>query len=182
MDDWNRNLNKTSDPKNCPDMVKAMWDSYIYTTNQALVVADIQSKFTGKYKCVVLEKLRPNLAGLLASEDVIQSRGGGKTHLFFYFLFDKQEDRSVKPDLLDEVRLKCIFEPLEAAKSNGGAFARSGGVIFTNAMGFHTVVSHLETRLRRSKQKVWNWHVIHYIPCTRTDFQSPALGHPMWCT
>ena len=41
MDDRNRNLNKTSNPKDCPDMVKAMWDSHIYATNQALVVADI---------------------------------------------------------------------------------------------------------------------------------------------
>ena len=156
MDDRNRNLNKTSDPKECPNVVKAMWDAHIYATNQASVAADIQSKFTGKYKCVVLDKLRPDLAGLLASEDVFQWRGGGKTHLFFYFLFDKQEDRSVKPDLLDDVRLRRIFEPLEAAEPNGGSFARSGGVIFTDAMGFHAVVSHLETRLRKSKQKVWN--------------------------
>ena len=70
MDDWNRNLNKTSNPKDCPNMVKAMWDSYIYATNQASVAADIQSKFAGKYKYVVLDKLRPDLAGLLANEDV----------------------------------------------------------------------------------------------------------------
>ena len=70
MDDWNRNLNKTSNPKDCPDVVKAMWDAYIYATNQTSVAADIQSKFTGKYKCVVLDKLRPDLTGLLASEDV----------------------------------------------------------------------------------------------------------------
>ena len=105
MDDRNKNLNKTSDSKDCLDVVKAMWDGHIYATNQALVVADIQSKFAGKYKCVVLDKLRLDLAGLLASKDVSQWRGGGKTHLFFYFLFDKQEDRSVKPDLLDEVTL-----------------------------------------------------------------------------
>ena len=131
-----------------------MWDSHIYATKQALVVADIQSKFVGKYKCVVLDKLRPDLTGLLANEDVFHWRGSGKTHLFFYFFFDKQEDRTVKANLLDEVKLKCIFEPLEAAEPNGGAFARSGGVIFTNAMGFQAVVSHLETRLWRSKQKV----------------------------
>ena len=47
----------------------------------------------------------------------------------------------MKPDLLDEVRLKRIFKPLEAAEPNGGAFARSRGVIFTDAMGFHAVVS-----------------------------------------
>ena len=82
MDDWNRNLNKTSDLKDCPDVVKAMWDSHIYTTNQASVAADIQSKFAEKYKCVVLDKLRPDLAGLLASEDVFQWRGGGKTPIF----------------------------------------------------------------------------------------------------
>ena len=176
MDDRNRNLNKTSDPKDCPDVVKAMWDAHIYATNQASVAADIQSKFAGKYKCVILDKLRPELTGLLASEDVFQWRGGGKTHLFFYFLFDKQEDRSVKPDLLDEVRLRCIFEPLEAAEPNGGSFARSGGVIFTDAMGFHAVVSHLETRLRKSKQKVWNWHVVHYVPSCEDGFPEPRIG------
>ena len=89
MDDRNRNLNKTSDLKNCPDVVKAMWDAHVYATNQASVVVDIQSKFAGKYKCVVLDKLRPDLAGLLANEDVYQWRGGGKSHLFFYFFFDK---------------------------------------------------------------------------------------------
>ena len=176
MDDQNRNLNKTSDPKDCPDVVKAMWDSHIYATNQALVAADIQSKFTRKYKCVVLDKLRPDLAGLLASEDVFQWRGGGKTHLLFYFLFDKQEDRSVKPNLLDKVRFKRIFEPLEAAEPNGGAFARSGGVMFTNTMGFHAVVLHLETRLRKSKQKVWNWHVVHYVPSREDGFPEPSVG------
>ena len=41
MDDRNRNLNKTYDPKDCPDMVKAMWDSHIYATKQAEVAADI---------------------------------------------------------------------------------------------------------------------------------------------
>ena len=175
MDDRNRNLNKTSDPKDYLDVVKAMWDSHIYATNQASVAADIQSKFAGKYKCVVMDKLRPDLAGLLANEDVFQWRGGGKTHLFFYFLFDKQEDRSVKPDLLDEVRLTRIFEPLEAVESNGGAFTRSGGIIFTDAMGFHTVVSHLETRLRKSKQKVWNWHVVHYVPSREDGFLEPSV-------
>ena len=62
----------------------------------------------------------------------------------------------MKADLLDKVRLKRIFEPLVAVEPNGGAFAWSGGVIFTDAMGFHVVVSHFETRLQRSKQKVWN--------------------------
>ena len=122
MDDRNRNLNKTSDPKDCPDLVKAMWDAHIYTINQALVAADIQSKFAGKYKCIVLDKLRPDLAGLLANEDVYQWRGGGKTHLFFYFLFDKQEDRSIKSDLLDEARLRRIFEPLEAAECGNSKY------------------------------------------------------------
>ena len=176
MDDLNRNLNKTSDPKDCLDVVKAMWDAHIYATNQASVAADIQSKFAGKYKCVVLDKLRPDLAGLVANEDVYQWRGGGKTHLFFYFLFDKQEDRSVKPHLLDKVRFRRIFQPLEAAEPNGGSFARSGGVIFTDAMEFHAVVSHLETRLQKSKQKVWNWHVVHYVPSCEDGFLEPSVG------
>ena len=175
-DDRNRNLNKTSDPKDCPNVVKAMWDAHIYATNQALVAADIQSKFAGKYKCVVLDKLRPDLTGLLTSEDVFQWRGGGKAHLFFYFLFDKQEDRSVKLDLLDEVRLRRIFEPLKAAEPNGGSFARSGGVIFIDAMGFHAVVSHLETRMRKSKEKVWNWHVVLYVPSREDGFPERNIG------
>ena len=82
LDDWNRNLNKTFDPKDYPDMVKAMWDSHIYATKQVEVAAVIQSKFVRKYKSIVLDKLKPDLSGLLASEDVFQWRGGGKTHLF----------------------------------------------------------------------------------------------------
>ena len=74
---------------------------HIYATKQAEVTADIQRKFARKYKCILVDKLRPDLSGLLASEDVFQWRGGGKTHMFFYFLFDKQEDRTVKADLLD---------------------------------------------------------------------------------
>ena len=81
----------------------------------------------------------------------------------------------MKVDLLDDVRLKCIFEPLEAAEPNGGAFTRSGGVIFTDAMGFHTIVSHLETCLQRSKQKVWNWHVVHYVPSCEDGFPEPII-------
>ena len=174
MDNWNRNLNKTSNPKDCLDMVKAMWDSHIYATKQAQVGVDIQRKFTGKYKCIVLDKLRPDLVGLFGNEDVFLWRDGGKIHLFFYFLFDKQEDRIVKPDLLDEVRLKHIFKPLEAAERNRGAFAWSG-VIFTNAMGFHTIVSHLKTRLQKFKQKVWNWHVVHYVPSCKHGFPEPSV-------
>ena len=100
----------------------------------------------------------------------------GKHTYFFCFFFDKQEDRTVKADLLDVVRLKSIFEPLEADESNGGAFAWSGGVIFTNAMGFHAVVLHLETQLRKSKQKVWNWHVVHYVSSHEDRFLEPNIG------
>ena len=96
--------------------------------------------------------------------------------MFLYFLFDKQEDRTVKANLLDEFRLKCIFKPLEVAKPNGGAFAWSGGVIFTNAMEFHTIISHLETQLLRSKQKVWNWHVVYYVPSQEDGFSEPSVG------
>ena len=49
----------------------------------------------------------------------------------------------MKADLFDEVRITCIFKPLEAAEANGGAFARSGGVLFTDVVGFHAVVLHL---------------------------------------
>ena len=72
MDDRNRNLNKTFDPKNCPDIMRAIWNSHRYATNQASVAADIQRKFAEKYKCIVLDKLRPDFVGLLASEDVFQ--------------------------------------------------------------------------------------------------------------
>ena len=73
------------------------------------------------------------------------------------------------------MRLKRIFEPLEAAEPNGGSFAKSGGVILIDAMGFHPVVSHLETRLRKSKQKVWNWHVVHYVPSREGGFLEPSV-------
>ena len=66
MDNQNRNLNKTSDLKDCHDMVKAMWDFHIYATKQAEVATDIQSRFAKKYK------LKPYLSDLLASEDVFQ--------------------------------------------------------------------------------------------------------------
>ena len=82
----------------------------------------------------------------------------------------------MKPDLLDEVRLKRIFEPLEVAEFNGGAFARSGEVMITDAMEFHAAVLHLETRLLRSKQKVWNWHVVHYVSSREVGFIEPNIG------
>ena len=83
---------------------------------------------------------------------------------------------TVKADVFDEVKLKRIFKPLESAKPNGGAFAWLGVVIFTNAMGFHVIVSHLETRLQRSKQKVWNWHVVHYVLSRKDGFPEPSVG------
>ena len=66
----NTNMNKTSNPKDCPDMVKALWDLHIYATEQAKVAVNIQSKFAREYKCIVLDRLRPNIAGLIGSEDV----------------------------------------------------------------------------------------------------------------
>ena len=62
MDDRNRNLNKTSDLKDCPDVVKAMWNAHIYATNQASVVVDMQSKFAGKY--VVEHKTQVSPCGI----------------------------------------------------------------------------------------------------------------------
>ena len=41
FDNHNKNINKTSDPKDCPDMVKSMWNVHIYATKEAMVVADI---------------------------------------------------------------------------------------------------------------------------------------------
>ena len=35
---------------------------------------------------------------------------------------------------------------------------------------------HLETRLRKSKQKVWNWHVVHYVPSRKNGFPEPSVG------
>ena len=43
-------------------------------------------------------------------------------------------------------------------------------------MGFHAIVSHLETRLQKSKQKVWNWHVIHYVLSHKDGFPEPSIG------
>ena len=57
----------------------------------------------------------------------------------------------MKADLLDEVMLKRIFRPLKAVESNGSDFAWSRGVLFIDAIGFHVVVSHLDSRLQRSK-------------------------------
>ena len=74
------------------------------------------------------------------------------------------------------MRLRRIFEPLKEAEPNGGSFARSGGIIFTDAMGFHAVVLHLETWLQKSKQKVWNWHVVHYVPSRKDGFPEPSVG------
>ena len=176
LDDRNRNLNKTSDPKDLPDMVKVMWDAHIYATKQAEVASDIQSKFARKYKCVVLDRLRPDIAGLIGSEDVFQWRGGGKTHLFFYFLFDAKDEMPVKAEVLDESKMNRIFEPLEGSERNGSLFARSGAVLFTDAAGFHAIVSHMESRLRTSKQKVWNWHVVHYVPSREDGFPDPVVG------
>lgn len=177
IDDRNKNLNKTSDPKDCPDMVKVMWDAHIYATKQTGVAADIQSKFARKYKCLVLDKARPDIAGVIGSEDVFQWRGGGKIHLFFYFLFlDAKDDMPVKAEVLDESRMKRLFEPLESSERNGSLFARSGAVIFTDVAGFHALVSHMESRLRTSRQKVWNWHVVHYVPSREDGFPDPVVG------
>ena len=43
-------------------------------------------------------------------------------------------------------------------------------------MGYHAIVSHLETRLWKSKQKVWNWHVVHYVPSRKDGFWEPNVG------
>ena len=82
---------------------------------------------------------------------------------------------TVKAELLDEVRLKRIFVPPEAEEPNGTVFAWSGGVIFTDVVGFLAVVLHLDSQLWRSKQNVWNWHVVHYIPLREDGFLEPNV-------
>ena len=32
------------------------------------------------------------------------------------------------------------------------------------------------TRLRKSKQKLWNWHVVHYVPSHEDGFPEPNVG------
>ena len=99
-------------------MVKAIKNLHIHATKQAEVAADIHSKFARKYKCIILDRLKPDLIGLLPSEDVFWWRGGVKTHLFFYFLFNVKEDMTMKKKLLDEVKLKPIFKPVERVETN----------------------------------------------------------------
>ena len=63
----------------------------------------------------------------------------------FYIFFDAKDDLPIKAKVLDESRMKQIFEPLEDIETNGSIFACSKAVIFTDAQGFHDIVSHLDS-------------------------------------
>ena len=77
-------------------MMKAMWNADIYTTKEADVAIDIQSKFLWKYMCLIMDRLTLNIVGMIANEEVFQWRGSGKIHIFFYFFFDARDDVLVK--------------------------------------------------------------------------------------
>ena len=58
----------------------------------------------------------------------------------------------VKIEIVDESRMKQIFEPLEGIESNISIYACSQALIFSDAQGFNDILFHLESSLYTSKQ------------------------------
>ena len=177
LDDRNRNLNKTCDPADVPDFVKVMWDAHNMVQEQASHLSHIQKGFNQKYKCMLADRSRPEISVILRSEEVYSWRGGAKPHIFMYFLFDAIADMPVKAQVLQENVLSRIFDPLLGQEFNSSqVFVRSGAVLFRDAAGFHATLLHIETRTRTAKRRLWNWHVVHYVPSREDGFPEPELG------
>ena len=86
LDDCNKNINKTSNPKDCSNMIKAMWNAHIYSTKEEEVVANIQSKFAKKYICIVMDRQRSKIFDLISSEEVFQKEKVESHTIFSIFI------------------------------------------------------------------------------------------------
>ena len=79
--------------------------------------------------------------------------------------------------VLEFSKLKRLFDALEYRESSSNVVrARSPVVLFTDAQGFHGILCHLQKKFEQTKLRVWDWHVVNYIPDDSDGFPRPIAG------
>ena len=82
----------------------------------------------------------------------------------------------LEAEILDESRMKQIFEPMEGIETNKSIYACLRVVIFINVQGFYDILLHLESWLRASKQRMCNSHMVHFVLLCEDKFLEPSIG------
>lgn len=176
LDGRTRALNKTCDPHDCPPAVIAMWESYFNAHAGEEVEAAASHDFDNDYDCRVMDDRSWDISKVLTNTSVKAWRGEGKTHMYFWFLFEVT-GAGPRAKLLEYHKLKRLFDALEYRDVGRQLLsARSPAVLMTDAVGFHDVLTHLQRRREECKVRVWDWHVIHYIPDRADGFPKPIAG------
>lgn len=80
-----RPLNKTSDPRDCPQFVINTWKAFFYasTGNELRVMRESEEDFSEHYLCKTVDDQSWNISKTLSQPDVTAWQGAKKPHLFF---------------------------------------------------------------------------------------------------
>ena len=114
------------------------------------------------------------MSSILADSSVKSWCGEGKMHMYFWFLF-RVTGAGVEPMRLESHKLKRVFDALEYRSGSARVVqVRSPAVLIIDATGFYDVLTHLKRRQEEVSVRLWDYHVINYIPDTVDSFPKPA--------
>ena len=82
-------LIKTTDPNDCPPAVKSMWQSFMGVHAEEAAKAVAVQSFDMQYCCHEMEDSTSDISCILVNDAVKAWRGVGKTHVYFWFLFEE---------------------------------------------------------------------------------------------
>jgi hypothetical protein len=129
MTKHNRPLNKTNEAKDCPDAVKALWEKFVTTKENAQTSDEMRCSFEKKYKCFQMDRRSSPISYIMSVDEVIYWHGVGKAHIYFWFLF---ESESYRAEILKDQRLIFIFNDLELIEKDFFN-VRSPAILFTHS-------------------------------------------------
>jgi hypothetical protein len=170
-----RPLNKTIDPKDCPESVKNMWENHIHSVHKSDVADDMRTSFAENYNCQTMDPVQWDMTEVVSRVEVTRWRGTGKPHTYFWFLFKSTLNSPCAAEVLEDRNLQRLFDALECVDM-GSIAVRSPAVLFTDCEGFFQVLSHLQKRRLKSKKRVWTCHAIQYIASNDEGFPGPQIG------
>jgi hypothetical protein len=76
-------LNKTTDPKDCPELVKNMWENHIHSVHKSDVANDMRTSFAENYNCQTMDPVLWDMTIVVSREEVTRWRRIGKPHTYF---------------------------------------------------------------------------------------------------
>ena len=174
LDGQTKALNKTFDPEDCPEAVRGMWKRFLSCHAEETVETVNRLEFESEFCCKVLDSRTWDVSSILADSFVKSWRREGKTHMYFWFLF-RVTGAGVEPMRIESHKLKRVFDALEYRSGSARVVqARSPAVLITDAIGFYDVLTHLKRRQEEVSVRLWDYHVINYIPDAADNFPKPA--------